>query len=308
MKRKIFVFLATLALCSPLAYAVSADAVSQALQQAADSAKPLKIQHSSSAHEKGVLMIKLTVDAAVNSNFADNDPLVKECPVVRISSHYLMGSWACVGLSEQATIRHYGGAGGGDYYTYPNVHRWIENAIINGQVVSKDQIFSSKENKIFLIRIDPDNAALKKAIQNKPAVNIFAPKDPQVLTNQFSNVQLNRERLCTSGRTCAEVEIATVCTETGCFRLAWKMIDGDSGDPIFGLLPDRSTEEFLLGFNITDVIGKHSADERRSGRNYSFFDRAKLESFLRSVMEEESASDWKQVQNKLVSEDYFLNN
>lgn len=299
--KKIFLLLAVM-LCGTSAFAaVSAEDISGALQQ-------LKIQHSANAHRQGVIPIQITVGAVVESDYADVDPLVKECPVVRISSHYLMGSWACVGLSEQATIRHYGGAGGGDYYTYPNVHRWIENAIINGQVVSKDQIFSSKENKIFLIRIDPDNAALKKAIQNKPAVNIFAPKDPQVLTNQFSNVQLNRERLCTSGRTCAEVEIATVCTETGCFRLAWKMIDGDSGDPIFGLLPDRSTEEFLLGFNITDVIGKHSADERRSGRNYSFFDRTKLETFLRSVMEEESASDWKQVQNKLVSEDYFLNN
>ena len=281
--KKIFLLLAVM-LCGASAFAaVSAEDISGALQQ-------LKIQHSANAHRQGVIPIQITVGAVVESDYADVDPLVKECPVVRISSHYLMGSWACVGLSEQATIRHYGGAGGGDYYTYPNVHRWIENAIINGQVVSKDQIFSSKENKIFLIRIDPDNAALKKAIQNKPAVNIFAPKDPQVLTNQFSNVQLNRERLCTSGRTCAEVEIATVCTETGCFRLAWKMIDGDSGDPIFGLLPD------------------HSADERRSGRNYSFFDRSKLETFLRSVMEEESASDWKQVQNKLVSEDYFLNN
>ncbi len=302
MKRKIFVFLATLVLCSPLAYAVSADAVSQALQQAADSAKPLKIQHSSSAHEKGVLMVKLTVDAAVNSDYADNDPLVKECPVVRISSHYLMGSWACVGLSDRATIRHSGGGGGDPYYSHPTVIRWIENAIINGQVVSKDNIFSSKDNKIFLIRIDPANAKLKEAVENKPAVNLFVAKDPQKLKTAFSKAILNRDECWPfGGRECADVKVATVCTETGCFRLGWKFIDGDSGDPVFGLVPERSTEEFLLGFNATDV----DITDRQSGRTYFFLTPAAIQ-FLQANIEKHSPADWKQIKQKTVNEDYFL--
>ena len=297
--KKIFLLLAVM-LCGASAFAaVSAEDISGALQQ-------LKIQHSANAHRQGVIPIQITVGAVVESDYADVDPLVKECPVVRISSHYLMGSWACVGLSEQATIRHYGGAGGGDYYTYPNVHRWIENAFINGQVVSKDQIFSSQENKIFLIRIDPADEVLKKAVQNKPAVNIFAPKDPTKLESSFSSILLNRERLLCNSRTCSDMEIADVCTETGCFKLAWNArIRGDSGDPVFGMNPADSTEEFLLGFNITDVIGKYSADERRAGRTYSFFDRAKLESFFAQTVGKDSPSDWQQIQNKMVSEDYF---
>ncbi len=302
--KKILLLLCSM-LCGAYAFAaVNALDIDNALQQAV---QPLKMQHSANAHEQGVIPINILVAAQVDSEYADPKPLMKECPVVRISSHYLMGSMACVGLSETATIQHSLGTAGFET-THPEVTRWIQSAEINGQTIGQENIFLSKENKIFLIRIDPANPELRKAVQNKPAVNIFTPLEPQSLQKTFSEVLLNREKLCSSSRTCSEMEIVSVCAENACLRVAWNAkIRGDSGDPLFGMIGENSTEEFLLGFNITDVITSHSSATRQAGRTYSFFDRAQLQKFLQSVMETETPQDWQQVQKKMVSEIYFLN-
>ena len=302
MYRKLSVFLFLVSLLCPAVFASSQEALTKALEQAAVSQKPLPMQHSANAHNKGVIPIKGTVDAYVNSAYADNSPLVKDCQAVRISSHYLLASMACVGLSERGIIYHYAGAGSAPQKTTPKVTRTIEQVRINGEVVDADHIIASKENKVFLIRIDPNNENLRKTIQNKPAVNLFIAKDPQTMKTIFSSVQVNRERLCLPSRVCAEVEITDVCTESGCFRLGWKLIRGDSGDPVFGLIPQLSTEEFLLGFNAADVV----IDQRKAGRNYYFFP-SEMAQFLQENIEKDSAEDWAQIKRKMVNEDYFLN-
>ena len=313
MYRQLLTLLFALGLLCPAGYAAQVDAVVAAVQQAVNTQKPLKMQHSSNAHKLGVIPVKLTVQALLDKEDYDVRISEKECPVVRISSHYLMGSLACVGFSSRGTLRHSGGGSGDTFYSHPNVkERKISAVKINGQTIKDEDIIESPENKIFLVRFDPSkgspeaNEKIKEMIQNKPAVNIFAPKDPTNLENSFTSILLNRERLLCSSRTCSEMEIADVCTETGCFKLAWNaQIRGDSGDPVFGVNPENSTEEFLLGFNVTDVIAKRSAAERLAGRKYTFFDRAKLESFLREKVESVSPSDWQQMQKKIVSEDYF---
>lgn len=261
--------------------------------------KELQMQHSAGSHEKGVLPVKLTVSARVESAYAKVDPLEKDCPVVRISSHYLLGSMACVGLSEQATIAHSGGGSGDIVYSHPKVTRFIDKAVLNGATISKDHIFTSKENKIFLLRIDPANERLAQVVQNKPAVNLFVPQDPQVLKDLFSS-KLNEE--CKKGRTCSDVNIAEVCTQTGCFKLGRKHGKGKTGDPVFGLVPDQSTEEFLLGFNITDV----DLTTRKAGKSYQFFSPAAFEFIQQSVGKE--SADWAQIKRKQVSESYFQAN
>lgn len=302
MYRKIFSLLLAFALGPGLFAATQEQALSKALEQKAQNQQSLKMQHSANAHNKGVIPIKVTVNAYIDSDYVDNDPLVKECQAVRISSHYLLASMACVGLSGYGTIRHYAGAGGGPIKAKYKVSRSIMNVRIDGEVIDGKNIVSSTDEKVFLIRIDPANEKLKKIVQNKPAVNLFVAKNPQILKNLFSNVQINRERLCTPGRVCADVEISDVCTETGCFKLNWKMIRGDSGDPIFGLNPEKSTEEFLLGFNAADV----AIDERQAGRDYYFFSDT-LAQFLQKNIEKVSDLDWKQIKRKMVNEDYFLN-
>lgn len=302
MYRKIFSFLLAFALGPGLFAATQEQALSEALQQEAQNQQALKMQHSVSAHDKGVIPIKVTVNAYIDSKYVNNDPLEKECQAVRISSHYLLASMACVGLSDYGTIMHYIGANSEAIKAKYKVSRSIMNVKIGGETIDGKNIVSSRDEKVFLIRIDPNNENLKKIVQNKPAVNLFVAKDPQILKNLFSNVQINRERLCTSDRVCADVEIADVCTETGCFKLKWKMIRGDSGDPIFGLNPEDSTEEFLLGFNAADV----EIDQRQAGRDYYFFS-ATLAQFLQKNIEKVSDLDWKQIKRKMVNEDYFLN-
>lgn len=301
MYRKLFIIFAALGLMIPSAKAASQKDLDKALEQAVSRQQQvLPMSPSPLAHKKGVLPIKLTVGAYFTEADADNDSLVKECPAVRISSHYLLASMACVGLSDTGTLYRYTGAGGGYNKSEQKVVRWIENVKIGKQIISKDNIAYSKESKLILVRIDPENKELKEAVQSKPAVNLFIPKNPQLLKSTFSNIKLNREELICSGRTCANVKISDVCTETGCFRLGWKFIDGDTGDPVFGLNPAKSTEEFLLGFNLTDV----KVTDRQAGRDYHFFS-ANTIKFLQENIQTKSPADWEQIKKKMVDENYF---
>ena len=299
MYRKLFIVLTVLGLCAPVTHAASQDDFSEALNHAATQQKELLMSPSPTAH-KNVIPLKITVDSMFTDVDAKGSRLVKDCPAVRISSHYLLASMACVGLSDTGTLFSYRGAGDVPEESQEKVIRWIENVKIGKQVISKENIAASKDSKLFLIRIDPNNQALRDAIQQKPAANLFIPKNPQMLKSTFSEVKLNREILVCSERTCATVNISNVCTESGCFRLGWKFIDGDTGDPVFGMNPDVSTEEFLLGFNLTDVDVK----KRQSGRDYQFFSQETVK-FLQDNVQPQSPKDWEQIKRKMVDETYF---
>lgn len=299
MYRYLFSLLALFGLLCPAAAQVNSTqaALDEALQKA-----QLKIQHSALSHEQGVLPIKITVYAYLQEGAANLDSLVKQCPVVRISSHYLLGSMACVGLSNYGTIYHYVGAGNPPIRSYPKVTRYITSADINGVIVPAEDITLDKQAKLFLVRINPANDQLKQAVENKPAVNLFVPKDPQHLKTAFSQTILNRDECWhLGGRECANVEVVNVCNETGCFRLKRKVVRGDSGDPVFGLSQNTANEEFLLGFNVTDV----KIDERQPGSKYHFFSQDTVK-FLKDTIAEVSPADWEQIKRKTVNEDYFL--
>ncbi len=290
--------LSALAFSSGAAWAVSAEkAVEQALL---NKQQELLMSPSTNAREN-IIPLKITVGAEfVNSIEDRNDPLVKKCPAVRISSHFLLASMSCVGLSEYGTLYKSGGGSGEASVSKRKVTRWIMDITIGKEVIQRKDIFYNRYDKLILIYINPANGNLAKVIQPKPAVNLFVPKDPQSLKNTFSKQQLSRERICLSSRVCADVKVSQVCTEKGCFKLGLKFIDGDTGDPVFGLNPELSTEEFLLGFNLTDV----KEDSRQSGRWYQFFTQDSVD-FIKNSVEKRSPKDWAQIQKKMVNETYF---
>ncbi len=254
--------------------------------------KALAMQHSSTAHNKGVIMVKLNVGAQVleGADRVKDSSLEKDCPMVRISSHYLLGSYACVGLSDMGSFDH---ANASRAVERP-VRRYISKATINGVDIFSDRIFESKENKIFLVQIDPRQEDLRNAIENKPTVNLFVPNDPEVLEDFFSSTLLNCGK-----NSCEPISIKDVCTEKGCFKVA-RAKHGKSGDPIFGLNPEKSTEEFLLGFNITDV----ERATRKGGKLYQFLT-PEMINFIQEKIETVSPKDWAQIKRKTVNEDYF---
>ncbi|WP_428065546.1 hypothetical protein [Candidatus Avelusimicrobium facis] len=292
--------LSGLACLSGTAGAVSAEkAVEQALRS---KQKELLMSPSTNAREN-VIPIEITVGASFVDSIEDrNDPLVKECPAVRISSHFLLASMACVGMSEYGKLYKSGGGSGDIHISNQKVNRWIINAKIDDNVIPGKDVFYSRADKLILIYINPANPALAKIIQPKPAVNLFVPKNPQSLKNTFSKKQLNRESFCLPGRTCADVSVSQVCNENGCFKLGFKFINGDSGDPVFGLNPELSTEEFLMGFNKTDV----EVTSRQSGSWYWFFTQNSV-NFIKRSIEKKYPKDWSQIQKKIINETYFIN-
>ena len=266
----------------------------------ADQIAKYEITNSPGARDKGVLMSTLTVeaylpdwDAALSVN---NSTLHKPCPLVRISSHYLQGSYACVGLSEEGSFRH----GDDEHDTKHKVERSISSIVIGDNVIEKANIFENRDLKIFVVKLDPNNQKLRELIQPIPAVNLVVAKNPQTLKLLFSNVILNRDKVCGKGRACADdLSIGKCFPDEGCFELKGTYIKGKSGDPVFGAKRGKHGYEFLIGFNVTDVY----KDQPQKGKNYHFFSKKTLD-FLKGIMGKESL-DWKQLDNKKVDEYYF---
>ena len=229
-------------------------------------------------------------------DYVNDSTLTKTCPLVRISPYYLLGSYACVGLSDEGSFDH----SAADRVIKRKVTRHISQVTIAGQKIDSKNVFQSRDLKIFLVKLDPDNSSLRKAIEGKPAVNLFVPKDPGTIKTLFSDVILNRKEVCGSGRTCADdLTIGKCIPDKGCFELKGTVIRGASGDPLFGTRLEKNTYEYLLGFNVTDV----ERDNRKKGTQYHFFTNDTLK-FLKDKMGENS-EDWRQVNKKKVSEDYF---
>ena len=103
MKKILFVVFALLS----ASVAFSADqleflesALMNAIQTSQRNATTQRLPHSSSSHDKGVIVAKLTVRSEIldrdRADYANLDSLIKICPIVRISENYMLGSYACV--------------------------------------------------------------------------------------------------------------------------------------------------------------------------------------------------------------------
>ncbi len=236
---------------------------------------------STNAHKKGVLMIKLTVDASFQDVDANNDPIEKECPAVRIAPNTLLASRACIDLSGVGTLVGYRGAGAEPERSKHKVSRWIENIKVEGVTLGKDKF---RQNDLLLaIAVDGKNEKIKKAVQKMPITDLFVANNPQKLKDTFPKMTLNRDDAFW-GRECAEVDIVNICTEQQCFQVCWKWIDGKTGDPVFGRNPDTNNLEYLLGFNRCNS----DKDGRNGNRWYHFLSKSSLD-FLKNNV---TASDW----------------
>ncbi len=265
--------------CASVLHAQNNNGLAQKLQTAVK--KRLQASSSSNAHEDGVIMITLKVDAQFQDVEANNKPIDKKCPAVRIAPNTLLASRACIDLSGKGELYEYRG-GGAEYAvsTHP-VSRWVENIKINDKWIGKENFRGN--DKLLVIAIDGTNAALKSAVEKLPITDLFVAKDAQKLQTVFPKMTLNRDDTLW-GRECAEVDIVNVCTDTQCFKVCWKFIDGDTGDPVFGRNPERSNLEYLLGFNVTNS----NKAQRKSGRWYHFLSQSSL-NFLKNAL---PAQEW----------------
>ncbi|WP_428053486.1 hypothetical protein [Candidatus Avelusimicrobium stercoris] len=257
--------------------------------------KKLAASSSTNAHKKGVIMIRMTVQARFTDVYANNDPIVKKCPAVRISPNALLASRACIDLSGKGEHIVYMGNGVEPQITTQRVQRWISSIKVAG-VTIKPRDFR-QEGKLLLIAIDGTNAKLKKEIEKLPITDLFVAKDAKKLETTFPEMILNRDDMIFSGRECAEVDIVNVCTGTQCFQVCWKVIDGDTGDPVFGRNPNRSNLDYLLGFNNTNS----KKDERKSGRWYHFLTQNSLHFLQKSL----PASEWNYIRSHVKDETIY---
>lgn len=254
----------------------------------------LKLSSSTNAHKKGVLMIKLTVDASFQNVDANNDPIEKECPAVRIAPNTLLASRACIDLSGKGELYQYQGAGVGPKISTHPVSRWIRNVKVNGVVLGQDKF--RQNDLLLLIAVDGKNSKIKEAVQKMPISDLFVATNTEKLKTVFPEVTLNRDDTLW-GRECAPVDIVNVCTEQQCFQVCWKFIDGDTGDPVFGRNPNTDNFEYLLGFNRTNSNKK----KRQSGRWYHFLSQSSLDFFEQNL----PASEWEHIKSHVKDETLY---
>lgn len=171
----------------------------------------IKPSSSTNAHEKGVVMIKMTVDAQFEDVDANNDPMKKECPAVRIAPNTLLASRACMDLSKTGELYQYQGAGVGPAISTHPVSRWIRNVEVNGVVLGKDKF--RQNDLLLLIAVDGKNPQIKEAVQKMPISDLFVATNAEKLKTVFPKVTLNRADMIWSDRECAPVDIVNVCTE-----------------------------------------------------------------------------------------------
>lgn len=242
--------------------------------------KKLAESSSTDAHKKGVIMIKLEVDAEFIGVDANNDPIEKDCPAVRIAPNTLLASRACIDLSGKGTLIRSGGGSGDLFYSEHDVARWVSSIKIEGVTIGEENF--REDGKLLLIAIDGSNEKLQKAIQKMPIVDLFVAKDAQNLKTTFPEITLNRNDMLW-GRECAPVDVVNVCTEEQCFKICWKAVRGDTGDPVFGRNPDTNNLEYLLGFNVTNS----DKDGRNPGRWYHFLSQSSLDFFKKNLLKQE---------------------
>ena len=242
--------------------------------------KKLAESSSTNAHKKGVIMITLVVDAEFTYIDATNKAIEKECPAVRIAPNTLLASRSCIDLSGKGTLIHYTGSHSEPIYTEEEVTRWVSDIKIQKESLGKNSF--REEGKLLLISIDGSNEKLRNIVQKMPIVDLFVAKNAVSLKNTFPEITLNRDDAFW-GRECASVDVATVCTQEQCFQVCWKVIRGDTGDPVFGRNPKVNNLEYLLGFNETNA----DKDGRNPGRMYHFLSQSSLDFFKRSLAKQE---------------------
>lgn len=272
--KKLFALALLLCLATPF---VSAQQTSVLMKNIG---KKLVESSSTNAHEKGVIMINLIVDAVFLDVEAKNDPIEKKCPAVRIAPNTLLASRACIDLSGKGTLIQSGGGSGDLIYSERRVARWVSSIKIEGVTIGEENF--REDGKLLLIAIDGSNEKLQNAIQKMPIVDLFVAQDAESLKTTFPEITLNRNDMLW-GRECAPVDVVNVCTEEQCFKICWKAVRGDTGDPVFGRNPDTNNLEYLLGFNVTNS----DKDGRNPGRWYHFLSASSLDFFKKNLLKQE---------------------
>lgn len=258
----------------------------------------LKPLSSAGAHKNGVTMITLMVEAEFpeyGENEVQPSTIAKKCPAIRIAPNTLLASRACMDLRETGTIFHDYSSGGIGVEENVKVNRWIDSVKIKGHEILSDQFFQS--DRLLAVVVDANNKEVNNLVQQMPVTNLFVAKDPQQLKTVFSKMTLNRNDKIFNSRECAPVDIANVCTGTQCFQLCWKMIDGKTGDPVFGRNPKTNNSEYLLGFNVTNSERK----ERKTGRWYHFLSQSSLDFFKKYL----PAEEWDYIKNHVKDEKLY---
>ena len=252
--------------------------------------------------KKPVVHNKAVFDAIfrVHSKFedqlqGDNEQVYdKPCSAVLIDKNWLLASLSCRGVGSKAKGYDHNGVGWEKTVAYRNIERVSirANATNRYDYIWGRDIFVDEDAQIILLYVDRSNTSLKDEIDDNGTVtaNLLIPQNPESVNKTISKAFINRERMCVAGRCSAEVEIKRYCSDKKCYEVAWKLIDGDAGDPLFITSKKNADAEYVIGFNNAVINGRATS----SGRTYRTFDQQTLQA-VKNVIQEKDPQAWKRI-------------
>lgn len=287
----------TVLLCSVLmfgpllAFAADMDRLETAVRaQAQDKADKSNITYPSTfSKEEGVL--PLTVKTKWIKEIHDIDMSGKTayfeksdsatCAAVKIYDNWLLASADCIRSSK-----------GTDHVFKLDGHK-----IPQEQVIGLDD-YASTAALIFVPR--DEKSSLTKTLSKMPKANllVLSQNATQDDVAALEGLYINRSRLSGLGRTTAQVEPDVKCTlETCTLTTKSKFINGDLGDPLFGVLDGQ---EFLLGFN-KGGFGLTG----NSSTKYQLLNQSDVKLLKKNVLHWTDMTSWNAINKKIVDEKYF---
>ena len=250
------------------------------------------------AHDNTVFDVTLRVATRFKNQAQEGENLVdKPCSAVKIDRNWLIASLTCRGTTSTATAIDHNGNAYGKSVEYRNIN-YIE---VEGVKVMPRDFFVDETSKVILIRAQ-DNEELVDKLDEKSSIvaNLLVANHPKDLLTAVTEAYIQREGACWTSRCSAEVKVEQYCADTKCYKVEWKIIDGDAGDPLFILSKKHDKAEFLAGLNVAEVDG--SSPE--SGHFYKVFDETTLQ-FIKSTVEGRDPRAWKRIRTHTVDEQTF---
>ncbi len=266
-------------------------AVNQQVSEATDAAV------AGEPHDDAVFHIKMdVVSRFVGQMQDDNNVVTKKCAAVRIDKNWMIASLTCRGTTAVATAHdHYGNP-----YDKDVAFRHISSMKVEGvKVNAEEDVFVNEEAKAILIYLNPSNQKLTKELQDEKVIApIVIPTNPKALRQSIEQAFINRENYCLPGRCSAEVSVDEYCVGNKCYKVEWKMIDGDAGDPLF--IRSAKKKEYLVALNIAEIDGS----DVQSGRFYKVFN-SNTYNFMKNTIQGKDPSAWTRIAAGIKNEKNF---
>lgn len=293
--KKLIAFLFCLAAAVVAAQAQPAEALERKVAKKVNQADMQT--RSLNAHDKAVFDVTLRVRTRFEGQAQEEDTeLNKPCSAVKIDSNWLIASLTCRGISGEAEATDHNG----NSYLKDVKYRKIDYIKVEGVKVMPYNFFMDEKSKVILIRVNDSQLIAELGEKGNVVANLLVAKRPGAVVHAVKQAYINRENFCLPGRCSAEIDVNFYCTGSRCYKVGWKFIDGDSGDPLFFLSEKYGKAEFLAGLNVAETNGASP----QSGRFYKVFDENTLR-FIQAIVKQHDPNAWARIQNHVVNEQTF---